>query len=90
MLISTPLYALDLNRATQSELETLKGVGPVKARAIVEYRQRHGPFRRVEDLARVDGFSRRAAQLLKSDLTLATEKKPLHPGQHNPDKSTGR
>jgi competence protein ComEA len=47
---------ISLNRATAAELETLPGIGPAKARAIVEDRARNGPFIRVEDLARVPGI----------------------------------
>ena len=49
--------ALDLNRATLEELDALPGVGPAKARAILEYRREHGPFGDVDQLARVPGVS---------------------------------
>jgi competence protein ComEA len=47
---------ISLNRATAAELATLPGIGPTKARAIVESRSKQGPFRRVEDLQRVPGI----------------------------------
>jgi competence protein ComEA len=47
---------LDINRATADELETLPGIGPGLARAIVEYRESQGPFRAVEDLLLVPGI----------------------------------
>jgi competence protein ComEA len=47
---------VDLNRATQSELEELPGVGPATARAIVAYRDEHGPFRSVDELMEVRGI----------------------------------
>lgn len=46
-----------LNRATVSELDALPGVGVVRARAIVAFRDSAGPFRHVEELARVPGIS---------------------------------
>ena len=46
---------IDLNHADAAELTALPGVGAVTARAIVEYREAHGPFARVEDLLRVPG-----------------------------------
>ena len=46
---------VDLNRATVVELETLPGVGPAIARAIVDDRDRHGPFATVDELDRVPG-----------------------------------
>lgn len=51
----TPLR-LDLNTAGILELELLPGVGRVRAEAIVLDRVRHGPFGRLADLDRVDGF----------------------------------
>ena len=48
--------ALDLNRANQSQLEELPGVGPVTAQAILTWRQQHGRFSRIEELQEVDGI----------------------------------
>ncbi len=47
---------LDVNQATASELEALPGVGPALAAAIVEHRQRSGPFASVDDLLAVPGI----------------------------------
>ncbi|WP_206098789.1 ComEA family DNA-binding protein [Paenibacillus paeoniae] len=47
---------LDLNRATADELLDLKGIGPSKARAIAEDRERNGKFANVDDLIRVKGI----------------------------------
>lgn len=51
-----PAPPLDLNSASEKELTTLPGIGPGRARAIVEWRSAHGPFRAVGDLARVPGI----------------------------------
>jgi competence protein ComEA len=48
--------ALDLNHASQSQLEELPGVGPVTAQAILTWRQQHGRFSRIEELQEVDGI----------------------------------
>ena len=50
---------VSVNRASQAELERLPGVGPVLAARIVEHRERHGPFRKVEHLLVVRGISER-------------------------------
>jgi competence protein ComEA len=47
---------LDVNRASAAELETLPGIGPAKAAAIVSDRERNGPFRVPGDLRRVSGI----------------------------------
>jgi competence protein ComEA len=54
---SNPFDALvDVNRATEEELIGLKGIGPVLAKSIVEYRRKNGPFKNVEELVRVRGI----------------------------------
>lgn len=47
---------VSLNRATAAELERLPGIGPARARAIVEDRHRRGPFASVDQLVRVPGI----------------------------------
>jgi competence protein ComEA len=49
----------------------LKGVGLAKARAIVEYRDKHGPFESVEDLALVSGIGERTLEQNKGDIRLS-------------------
>jgi competence protein ComEA len=46
---------IDLNSATQAELETLPGIGPARAKSIIDYRNTH-QFRRVEDIMKVSGI----------------------------------
>ena len=47
---------VDLNAATAAILDALPGIGPAKARAIVEHRGRHGPFDSPEELMEVSGI----------------------------------
>lgn len=56
---------IDLNRATAGDLERLPRVGPALARRIVEHRDQHGPFRRVEDLKRVKGIGEKTLERLR-------------------------
>jgi competence protein ComEA len=48
---------INLNTATEEELTRLPGVGEVIAARIISYRERHGPFRRPEEIIIVEGFS---------------------------------
>lgn len=55
---------VDLNTATEAQLDALPGVGPVTATRILEWRERHGRFTRVEQLREIEGIGeRRFAQL---------------------------
>jgi competence protein ComEA len=47
---------IDLNTATLAQLDTLPGVGPVTAQAILDYRTKHGRFAKVDELQEVDGI----------------------------------
>jgi competence protein ComEA len=47
---------ININTATQSELETLSGIGPVIAKAIMQYRQENGPFEEIEAIQSVSGI----------------------------------
>jgi competence protein ComEA len=47
---------IDLNTASEQDLESLDGVGPAIAQKILAYRQEHGGFRSVDDLDQVSGI----------------------------------
>lgn len=48
---------VNINAASREELQRLPYVGPSMAEKVLEYREKHGPFRKPEDLMRVDGIS---------------------------------
>ena len=50
---------VDLNTATLAELDRLPGIGPVIAGRILEFREKRGGFRRVEELLAIQGISER-------------------------------
>ncbi len=54
-----------INKATIAELETLPGIGPAKANAIISYREEHGPFKTVEDLLNISGIGPKSLEKLR-------------------------
>jgi len=56
---------ININNATAAELEELPGIGPARAGAIVREREKNGPFRQVEDLARVSGIGPKTVEALR-------------------------
>ncbi len=56
---------IDLNRATARELIQLPGVGEVIAKRIVDFREEHGPFKRVEDLMKVKGIGEKSLERIR-------------------------
>jgi competence protein ComEA len=70
-----PLMALagpvNINKADAETISSeLKGIGPSKARAIVEYREKYGPFKSLEDLTLVSGIGARTLELNQGDIQL--------------------
>ncbi|NHC07811.1 ComEA family DNA-binding protein [Azonexus fungiphilus] len=68
--IGAALAAVNLNSATVAELDAVKGIGPGKAKAIVEYRDKNGPFKSVDDLANVKGFGAKSIDKLRAELSV--------------------
>lgn len=61
---------VNLNTATQSELETLSGIGPAKAMAIIEYRESIGKFAKIEDLKNIAGIGEKTFEKLQNSITV--------------------
>ena len=60
---------VDINSADAETLSAeLKGIGLTKAKAIVEYRQKHGPFKNPEDLSLVKGIGEKTVALNLADI----------------------
>ena len=62
---------IDLNTATSEELQMLNGVGPSTADAIIQYRDAHGQFKTIDELANVKGIGDKKLEKLSNDLTVS-------------------
>ena len=61
---------INLNTANFKELTKLKGIGPVYAQRIIDYREKHGPFERIEDLMKVKGIGPKTFNANKDVITV--------------------
>ncbi len=61
---------IDINTAGIDELAKLPGIGPSKAKSIVDYREKHGKFRTYEDLLNVSGIGEKTLEKIKTLIIL--------------------
>jgi competence protein ComEA len=62
---------VNVNQASPQEIAAaLSGIGPAKAKAIVDYRTANGPFKSVQDLAKVKGIGQKTLAKLSQDIKL--------------------
>jgi competence protein ComEA len=74
-----PVPGLDLNRAEARELAQVPGLGPKRAKKIVDHRETHGPFKEEEDVSQVKGIGSRTAERVRKHVqsgTAPTEEEP--------------
>ncbi|NOT45603.1 MAG: helix-hairpin-helix domain-containing protein [Acidobacteria bacterium] len=74
---STPPAApapVNINTASQAQLETLPGVGARTAERIIEYRQKNGAFRKIEDLMNVQGIGERSFLRIRPLVSVAASR----------------
>lgn len=78
ILMATETQSVNVNTADQSQLESIKGIGPKQAKAILDERQKNGPFKDSEDLKkRVKGIGDKSLKRLQENgLTVDDTKAP--------------
>jgi competence protein ComEA len=79
MLLLAPLVVraepVNINTADATALaKALNGIGPAKAKAIVSYREKNGPFKSADQLAMVEGISQKLIDRNRADIRLGAEK----------------
>ena len=62
---------INLNTATAAQIATLPGIGPKTADLIVQYRQKNGPFKKIEEIMNVRGVGEKSFLKLKARITVA-------------------
>ena len=64
------MVIINLNTGSSEELQKLNGVGPVTAQKIIDYREKRGGFKRIEDLMNVSGIGVKTFDKLKDYITV--------------------
>jgi competence protein ComEA len=71
---AAPAGIVNLNTATVSQITTLPGIGETAAQRIVEYREKNGGFKKVEELMNVKGIGEKSFLKLKALVTVGDAK----------------
>jgi competence protein ComEA len=69
-VVTSSSELIDINTASQSELESLPGIGPTTAQKIIAYREENGPFARIEDIINVSGIGPGTFERIKELITV--------------------
>ncbi|CAK0780562.1 competence protein ComEA [Gammaproteobacteria bacterium] len=74
--------SVDINSADATSIaKAIDGVGPVKAQAIVSYREKNGPFATVDDLTKVKGISKKIVDNNRANMTAGAAPAPATPAK---------
>lgn len=69
--IGMALAAVNINTATEQELQSLPGIGPAKAKEIIAHRKAHGNFKTIDELKNVKGIGDKTFDKFKSQLAVS-------------------
>ncbi|MDS4055234.1 helix-hairpin-helix domain-containing protein, partial [Accumulibacter sp.] len=72
LMVTLNVFAgVNVNTANEKELQMLTGIGPAKAKAIIDFRTKNGEFKAVDDLLKVPGIGPAVLGKMRSDVTLS-------------------
>lgn len=77
---SEAVNKVPLNSASEEELQQLRGIGPVLALRIVEYRGAHGPFTDVRQLLEIEGIGEKTLESIRDYVTLEVQDEDIGGG----------
>ena len=66
---------VNINTANLEDLQTLPRIGEKVAQRIIDYRKEHGPFKKIEELMKVQGIGEKIFKLLKDKIEVGSEAK---------------
>ena len=90
-MTGTVLAQININTASPEQLDGLKGIGPTKAQAIVDYRRQHGAFKSIDELQNVPGIGPATFKDIRKDVTVGGTLRPAAvPSPKAPDKPAGK
>ncbi|HHW4678065.1 MAG TPA: ComEA family DNA-binding protein [Xylella sp.] len=82
---------VDINTASAEEIDrVLVNIGPLKASAIVKYRQENGPFKNVDELALVNGIGMKTVERNRDLMEVGARMAPAKPSKGKELKSVGK
>jgi competence protein ComEA len=70
---SEPAFVVNLNTATLTELQRLPGVGVRTAERIIEFREKNGPFKKIEEVMNVQGIGEKTFLRLRPQLSVGSD-----------------
>jgi competence protein ComEA len=69
-LFISAFAAINLNTADKAALESISGIGPAKAEAIIKYRDEHGSFKSVDELLNIKGIGPKILENIKEQVEI--------------------
>ncbi len=73
-VVAPTAETINLNSATTAQIASLPGIGQKTAELVVQYREKNGPFKKIEEIMNVRGIGEKSFLRIKDRLTVAAAK----------------